>query len=355
MRKIDEVLKQYSFYDKNINVLEFGNGNINKTYLVKKDDWYIIQKINNKVFTNPEEVIYNINLLSQYCKDNNKNVNVIELVANKEGEYITKTRHCEDDYFRCYKYINSNVIDKERVNYNHLYEAGRIIGTFLKEFNDLDYRLLKETIKDFHNTVLRYNRFIAVVNEDKYFRKRLANNEVNKLIKYRYLLQSVNYKMPVRVCHNDTKLNNILFDNYGKGVALIDMDTVMPGFLIYDYADGLRSLISNVQEDDKNIEKIEININNFYYYTKGFLESVIDIITMTEFFSLVKGLEIITYECSLRFLTDYIENDVYFKTDYCSHNLVRTKNQIKLLEEIINHEKDFEKSIIKILLEIKSK
>lgn len=353
MRKIDEILKQYDFYDKNIKVIEFGNGNINKTYLVKKDDWYIVQKINGKVFKKPQDVIYNINLLNQYTKINNKNITVIELVTNKNGSFLSKCKHTDNDYFRCYKYINSKIIDKDRISYNHLYEAGKIIGTFINEFNELDYRLLKETIPNFHNTKLRYDNFIKVSNEDKYFRKRLAINEVNKLLSYKYLIESVDEKLPYRVCHNDTKINNILFNDYGKGVALIDMDTVMPGLLIYDYADGLRSCISNLQEDDKNINKLQINLNNFYFFTKGFLESVINIITFNEVMSLIKGLKIITYECALRFLTDYIENDVYFKTQYCSHNLVRTKNQIALLDEIINKEKDFEKIIIKILLEIK--
>ena len=159
MRKIDEILKQYDFYDKNIKVIEFGNGNINKTYLVKKDDWYIVQKINGKVFKKPQDVIYNINLLNQYTKINNKNITVIELVTNKNGSFLSKCKHTDNDYFRCYKYINSKIIDKDRISYNHLYEAGKIIGTFINEFNELDYRLLKETIPNFHNTKLRYDNF----------------------------------------------------------------------------------------------------------------------------------------------------------------------------------------------------
>ena len=157
----------------------------------------------------------------------------------------------------------------------------------------------------------------------------------------------------LRVCHNDTKLSNVLFDKDNKAIALIDIDTIMPGYLIFDYGDGARSCISSLKEDDINYDDLKIDLNKFYMFTKGFLESTISIITNEEIECLVDSIIVITYECALRFLTDFLNNDNYFKTNYCYHNLIRTRNQIKLIEELKNKKNILKNIVNELILEIK--
>lgn len=356
MKKMIEVLKNYSFYDKNIEYEKFGNGNINKTYYIKKDGGYIIQEINSSVFTNPEDIIDNINKLNEY-KDNNRcEIELIKLVKNIKGDFITIIEGEKKKYYRCYKYIESKVHSMNHFDLNMIYEGGKIIGRFLKEFDGFDYKSLNVIIPNFHNTKLRYKQFINEMKQNKYFRKKLCLIECGYLIKNYNLVENIDEYIryfKLRVCHNDTKLSNVLFDKDNKAIALIDIDTIMPGYLIFDYSDGARSCISSLKEDDINYDDLKIDLNKFYMFTKGFLESTISIITNEEIECLVDSIIVITYECALRFLTDFLNNDNYFKTNYCYHNLIRTRNQIKLIEELKNKKNILKNIVNELILEIK--
>ena len=359
MIRVLEVIKRYYFYDKNITYEKYGNGNINKTYLVKKDDWYIIQEINLNVFKEPNNVIYNINLLNEYLDNSQYCFKMIKLIKNLDGEYLTRITGYNDTYYRCYKYIISDTCEERYLSDDMIYIGGKVIGKFLKTFSGLDPNKLKIIIPDFHNTPKRYECFIDVYNNDNYFRKRLAEKECKYLMNNQYMIEKVfeyikENKLPLRVCHNDTKLSNVLFNNNTNDSTLIDMDTIMPGYLIFDYADGIRSCISNLQEDSNDYQNLEINIQSFSLFTKGFLEETKDIIISNEVELLVEAVKVITYECALRFISDFLNNDKYFKTNYCLHNLVRTRNQIMLIEKIKEKNDVLENIVKNIYYEIKN-
>jgi len=242
-------------------------------------------------------------------------------------------------------------------NEKMFYEAGKKIGSFSKTLKDFNKGDIINTIDNFHNVEESYNKFIKAFNENKYFRKKFCLIECNIAIKNKFCYNIINKEyingnIPKRLVHYDTKISNILFNDQYEAVAVIDLDTVMVGLLIYDYADAVRCGISNLKEDDRKINNMKLKYNMFEVFTLGFLESCIDIITDREINLLVSALEVITYECGIRFLTDFLNNDIYFKTNYCNHNLIRARNQLHLYLKIVESEEKLKKIVQKCLVKV---
>lgn len=309
---------------------------------------------------NPNDIMYNIERITEHLNKKNSKLKTIELIRNKSNSFITVLQKNQKKYYRCYKYIESDeFIDNEVLENKIYYEFGLIVGEFINEFADFDPFLLRETIPNFHNPKKRYEYFLKVFEENRYLRKKFCLIECGIVIKNNYVFRNIcnlieKNKMPIRVVHNDTKINNILFKNDTRK-AIIDLDTVMPGTLIYDYGDSIRSIINNLEEDDRNINKMTLKFDAFEECTKGFLESTINIIKPEEINLLVEGLLVITYECGLRFLTDFLENDFYFKTNYCNHNLIRAKNQLKLFLLLKENENRLKEIVQKSVIELYKK
>lgn len=294
---------------------------------------------------NPKDIMYNIEIINKHLKNNNSTLQTIELIKNRGNSYITILEKNQKKYYRCYKYIESdNEIDQDIY-----YECGLIVGKFISEFADFNPFLLRETIPNFHNPKKRYEYFLKVFEENRYLRKKFCLIECGIIIKNSYVFRNLcnmieKRIVPVRVVHNDTKTNNVLFKD-GKAIAIIDLDTVMPGSLLYDFGDSIRSIISNLEEDDRNISKMSLKFEAFEKYTTGFFESTINTIKQEEINLLVESCIVITYECGMRFLTDFLENDVYFKTNYCNHNLIRAKNQLQLFTLLKENEKELKRIV----------
>jgi len=348
-------LKEYNFYYRGIKYERFGNGNINKTYLVYGDKKYILQEINNFVFENPIDVITNCILISDFLNKND--YKTINLIRNNKEEYITIFDDNGLKYFRCYEFIECYDLYEIPKNEKMFYEAGKKIGSFSKTLKDFNKGDIINTIDNFHNVEESYNKFIKAFNENKYFRKKFCLIECNIAIKNKFCYNIINKEyingnIPKRLVHYDTKISNILFNEKDEAVAVIDLDTVMVGLLIYDYADAVRCGISNLKEDDRKINNMKLKYNMFEVFTLGFLESCIDIITDREINLLVSALEVITYECGIRFLTDFLNNDIYFKTNYCNHNLIRARNQLHLYLKIVESEEKLKKIVQKCLVKV---
>lgn len=289
----------------------------------------------------------NISLITDYIKKNTSD-KTLDIVKDKKGRKLIKV---DGEYWRCYKCIECGKTFEKLENKKTYYEIGKVIGKFQKNLKDFPINKLEYTIKDFHNTRKRFNKLMELekisdlskecINEISFIK--IRENLVDKITN--------NKEIPIRVTHNDTKLNNIMIDKNQKGICLIDLDTVMPGYLLYDYGDAIRVAISKSAEDEKDLRKVKIDKEIFENLTRGFIDEVKDFLLESEKELLVDSCKIITLECGIRFLTDYLENNIYFKTDYKKHNLVRARNQFKLLKEIEKNEDDLIKIVKNVFFE----
>jgi len=324
-------------------------GHINTTYVVTFDNdgvenKYILQKINTYVFKDPDRLMSNIIGVTAYLHDmidsqgGDADRGTLNFVVCNNGKYYFKSQNGE--CWRMYHYIDG-VVSYSLADTTDLFEkAGKAFGIFQRQLARYDAKSLYETIPDFHNTPRRYKRFLEVLASCSEEKRSEAENEIQFVLSYEsqcgFIVSAINDgEIPVRVTHNDTKLNNILMDSQsGEGVCIIDLDTVMPGSALYDFGDAIRFGASSALEDEPDLDKVFFREDMFEAFSKGYVGELRDSLTSYEIQSLPMGALIITFETGLRFLTDFLENDVYFKTSYPGHNLVRAKNQFKLVHDL---------------------
>ena len=352
---IDKILKKYDIKGNNIECNRCGSGNINKTYVLIVDDKkYLVQKINNKVFCEPYKLMKNIEGVTEHLKGKiDSKHKVLELVKTKDNKslcYIIN-ESLEREYYRIYEFIDNAVSydcskDKEIV-----YNTGRAFGNFQKLLEDYPMDNLEETIKDFHNTKKRYKRFINDIRIDSASRVSEVESEI-EFIKsreecYGILVDGLKEGiLPYRVTHNDTKVNNVMMDKETNDyLAVIDLDTVMPGTCLFDYGDGIRSTSSSASENETDLSKVYLDMELFKSYTDGYMSQMASSLTKNEVELMGESIRIITLELAMRFLNDYINGDTYFKIDYDKHNLDRARNQIKLVSDIESHMEEIDKYI----------
>ena len=350
---IDEkIIKQFNIPGKIINLEQKTNGIINKTYVAtyennNRKEKYLIQQINDNVFKNPYELMNNIEGVTNHIKnkmkvlkdDKHKTLDVIKTVDN-ENLLISKNEEGKNEYYRTYSFIDNSICFDTSEDEEIVRNAGKGFGNFQKLLDDYSMDSLAETIKDFHNTKKRFEHFESSVKDDKVGRVNLAQKEI-EFIEQRKGLSSLivdklaNGEIPLRVTHNDTKVNNVMMNNKTKDfLAVIDLDTVMPGSGLYDYGDGIRSASSNASEDETNLDKVFIKNSMFEAYTDGYLSELAPYMKEEEVKLMGKSIEILTYELAMRFLDDYLNGDTYFTCNYENHNLDRARNQMRLVEDI---------------------
>ncbi len=322
------------------------NGLINSTYRLICDDnkekhGYILQRINTNVFKDPIILSENIKKVTAHIKEKMQEEGsyssrrVLNFIKAKNGEYLYFDN--SGGVWRTADFIENAKTYDSAEHPRQFYEAGRGFGQFQKYLADFNADTLKETIPNFHNTASRLEKFKNAVENDCVGRAKEVIYEISELKKREELAYTVpkllsEGKISVRVTHNDTKLNNIMIDNETeKALCVLDLDTVMPGTVLFDYGDAIRFGASTAPEDEKDLNKIGLNEELFSAFTKGFIEETGAILPKSELEALPLGVISITYEQSLRFLTDYLEGDTYFKTKYKTHNLIRARAQLKLL------------------------
>ncbi len=324
---------------KVISVEPYGEGHINRTYLVTTDTArYILQKINDKVFGDVDGLMKNIVAVTEFIK--NKGMETLSVAPTNDGKpYLPHAT----GFYRMYEFIE-NTVTYQTVTDKNIFElCGEAFGNFQNALNDFDATILTETIPCFHDTPKRYGDFIRAVNTDMCGRAKTCTAEIEFIIKrkdtYGKIIDMLKSgALPLRVTHNDTKLNNILIDkDSGKPRAVIDLDTVMPGSLLYDFGDGIRFGASTAQEDEKDLDKVHFSPELYEAYKTGFLRAASGGITKREIELLPCSAYLMTIECGMRFLTDYLCDDTYFATKYAEHNLVRARTQLKLASEMENY------------------
>ena len=351
---VKDIYSQFSIWGDFTEAFSYGTGHINNTYKAVfnqsgKQVNYIFQKINKTIFKNPEELMANISIVLEYQKKTLLNIRdssrkSLTLILSKENKsfYIDKA----GDYWRAYCFIENaatyDIIKDEKMAYN----AAKAFGEFQKSLTSLPTTKLNVTIPDFHNTPKRYKDFEKVISKDPLSRAKDLRNEIEFILdhkKYAGKLYDLHRKgeLPERICHYDTKLNNVMIDDITKeGICVIDLDTVMPGFTAFDFGDLIRTGTSPAAEDELDTSKVNMQMNMFTSIANGYLSSAENFLTKTEKDNLVFGGLIITLENALRFLMDYLQGDIYFKTHRTNQNLDRCRTQIALVKSI---EKQFDK------------
>ena len=335
-----EILRHF---DISLDPSAYGNGHINDTYIVHSQPNYILQRINKKVFTNPPAVMQNIQGVTEFLRKKilaeggNPDRETLTLIPTVDG--ASYYLHTDGEYYRVYKFIEGATSYDLVENPMQLYHAAKAFGKFQNMLADYPADSLNETIVDFHNTRVRYDQFKTALAKDASGRAKNCAPEIAFVLEREkdagVIVDALaDGSIPLRVTHNDTKLNNVLLDDKtGEGVCVIDLDTVMPGSLLYDYGDALRFGGSSGAEDERDLSKIWFDTEKFTAFTRGFIEALPSI-TDRELELLPFSIKLMTLECGSRFLADYLNGDVYFKTHCEDHNLVRARTQFKLVKEI---------------------
>lgn len=344
-----EVLKAINFDGEVINVKSFGSGIINDTFLVicksnNGEEKYILQKINNTIFKNIEKLMENYCNICDYLKNiikkrgGDPERETITVIPTKDGKKFLKDS--KGNYWRAIKFIPNTITYDVIESAEDFYKVGKTFGQFQNMLSEYNAARLYESIPNFHNTKERFKSFLKAIENSKDNRLDKVREEVNFILERKNdtaILVDMyeNNKLPLRVTHNDTKISNILMDSITKeGICVIDLDTIMPGLLVYDFGDAIRSGATHALEDENDLSKVYVDLDFFEAFTKGFLETISSSITKKEIEMLPMGVKVITLEQGIRFLTDYLDGDVYYKTSYEEQNLYRARTQLKLVKDI---------------------
>ena len=339
-KQLNEILDQFEIP---ASITPYGNGHINDTYLVTTP-MYIMQRINTNIFKNPDELMDNIENVTAFLRDKivaaggNPDRETLTVIPTKDGKKYYKLD--DQNVFRVYLFVVDTKSIENSKTPEDLFEAGVGFGHFQMLLADFPVEKLYETIKDFHHTPKRIEALKTAIAENKAGRADSVQDEI------KFALDQVEWagsvvagledgSIPVRVTHNDTKINNILFDQEtGKAVCVIDLDTVMPGSMLYDFGDALRMGGSTAAEDETDLDKVWFDKECFEAFAKGYLSEMKDSLNEKEISLMPLSVKLMTYECGIKFLTDNLNGDTYFKIHREHHNLDRCRNQFKLVADI---------------------
>lgn len=337
-------------------IMPFGNGHINNTFLVTTSNKrYILQRISDAF--DVTLLMKNIDAVTSFMalKSDNPDRQMKLIHTSDNKNYYSD----ESGNYRMYTFVEGSICLEAPESTNDFYESALAFGNFQKMLEDFPAETLFEPIKDFHNTPNRYKIFKETILKDKMNRVKEVKEEIDFALsreKEAGILQNLRDtgKLPTRVTHNDTKLNNVLFDkDTRKSLCVIDLDTVMPGLSLYDFGDAIRFGAATAKEDEKDLSKMTINLDMFRAFTRGYLQSCN--LTDEEIENIVLGAKTMTLECGVRFLTDYLDGDNYFRTSYAGQNLDRCRTQFKLVGEIEKNTEKMGKIVKEELSKIKNK
>lgn len=336
---MNELIQKFILDGAAVSCERYGCGHINETYLVVTDagSRYILQKINHNIFKDVKGLMGNISAVTKYLRGIvSEPRGVLTLIPTVDGaDYL----EYEGGYWRVYAFVEDSLCLQAPETPEDFYQSAVAFGNFQQQLKDFPAETLCEVIPNFHNTADRYRLFRDALAADAHGRAKEVQAEIDfALAREEEAGTLVNMlaagELPLRVTHNDTKLNNVMLDAATrKPLCVIDLDTVMPGLSLYDFGDSIRFGAATAAEDEKDLSKVEMDLSLYETYTKGFL-SACPGLTQTERDMLPMGAKLMTLECGVRFLTDYLNGDVYFKTHYAGQNLDRCRTQFKLVADM---------------------
>ena len=333
-----EIISKFDVDSKAISCVSYGNGHINKTYEVKteKGGHYILQKVNNNVFKDVDMLMRNINYVSSYLIE--KGNDSLHIIKTKDGKLYYKE---ENIFFRLYIFT-PNTIYFENPTPDIVKETAEAYGDLHNSLSGLDASKIDEVIPNFHNTVKRFENFLNAVEINYKNRKEQCKKEIDDIIsfkdKYSVVVDAIQKKeINLTITHNDPKINNVLFDKDShKFKCVVDLDTVMPGSLLYDFGDGLRSLFTGENECSKDLSKLKVDFNIYELFLTGYAKKMKNTLSKKEIELLPFSIFLMTIEVGMRFLEDFLRGDVYFGIHNEDDNLTRSRTQITLAKDIYN-------------------
>lgn len=340
--QLQRIASEFELADAARECASYGCGHINMTYLVTcaNGKRYIMQKINDHIFSRVDKLMENIDSITKFLRTKTEDPrHVLTLVPTKTGASYLHT--AEGEYWRMYHFVEGSLCLQSPETSSDLYQSAIAFGGFQQQLSDYPAETLYETIENFHNTVDRYRIFRETLKKDPCGRCGSAAKEIEFALAREQeagcLIDALKAgRLPLRVTHNDTKLNNVLLDAETHApLCVIDLDTVMPGLSLYDFGDSIRFGAATAAEDEVDLDKMEMDLELFKTYTRGFLAACPSL-TPEEKRLLPMGAKIMTLECGLRFLTDYIDGDHYFAIHRDGHNLDRCRTQFKLVADMEN-------------------
>lgn len=362
-RDIESIVKHFRICGELIEIRPLPRGHINDTYVLttKKNKHtvrYILQRINHTVFKDPPSVMGNIIRVTEHIRSRMQRIDPdrasrqLTVIAGVDDTCFNKD--ARGSFWRVYNFIEDAVAYDTIESADLAYEAARMFGWFQKMLIDLPGPALHESICDFHNTPKRFETFQRILKEDTCNRAKNAKTEINFLFDNAAICDVLlnlagKGKIPVRVTHNDAKVNNVMLDkSTNKGVCIVDLDTVMPGLSIYDFGDMVRTGTTLADEDERDLSKVAMNLTMFEVLARGYAEQSKYFLTSTEKEHLAFAAKLITFEQLIRFLADYLAGDVYYKVHREGHNLDRSRTQMKLVQSIIEQEEAMNKAVERI-------
>ncbi len=345
-----KIISEFQVEGELVSCERYGEGHINETYLaVLKNNGlhtnYILQKINSNLFRDIDKLMNNIRLVTEFNRHKiaerggNPDRESLTIVYTKDGNAYYHYPNSES-YFRMYVFITDAIAYQTVEKPEHFYQSAVAFGNFTNLLAQFDATQLAEILPDFHNTEKRFRDFTTSLKADTAHRAASVQKEIDFVLSRQHYCGRIvsllkNGEMPTRVTHNDTKLNNVMLDaTTGEPVAIIDLDTIMPGSICYDFGDSIRFGCNPCAEDEKDLSKVVFDIKLFEEYTKGYLSALGGCITQIEKDNLAFSAILMTYECGMRFLADYLDGDVYFRTRREGQNLDRARTQFKLISDM---------------------
>lgn len=326
-----------------LHIKPFGSGHINDTFVASLSNGsrFILQRINHQVFTKVDQLMANIVLASKHLSAHSKNLGYLSVEFIPTPENTFYVGNSEQGYWRAMHFIQNSITFDKAHDPNLAFEAGKALGAFHAMFAHFDASQLHHTLPHFHHLGRRVNSFELALEKAETKRVKSASKLIDFARSHQEQLQCIDHLtdhnlVPLRVVHNDPKLNNVLFNQTGKALGLIDLDTVMPGCLLHDFGDAIRTSASLADEDEPNENLCGINLQLFEAYSRGYGETARQMLTSVEKTNLPVSSIVMTFTIGLRFLTDYLNGDVYYKTHYPTHNLVRAQAQFAQAADMLN-------------------
>lgn len=354
------IIEKFDIAGTTLSIEPYGSGHINDTYLVtvkeEGERRYILQRMNTDIFLDTEALMENVTGVTNYLADK---------IRERGGDPMRETLHvipiksgesfcCVDGgCYRMYNFVEDATSFDIVENPEDFYESAVAFGNFQSLLADYPAHTLHETIPDFHNTGKRFKTFLEAVQGNDRGRMVKAQTEISFVMNHEKDMTILTDmlsrgELPLRVTHNDTKLNNIMLDNEThKAICVIDLDTVMPGLSLYDFGDSIRFGANTAAEDEEDVSKVSLDLNLYELYVKGYIEGCRGSLTETEIKMLPMGAKIMTLECGMRFLTDYLQGDVYFKVHKKDHNLIRCRTQFALVADMEKKWSEMEAIVLK--------
>ena len=338
---MEKIYSQFQFDGLAISCTRYGSGHINETYLLvtSRPHLYILQKLSTQAFKNIPGLMQNVIAVTQHLgKQDPDPRHALQLIPTVDGQLYLSTE--DGEYWRMYEFVLDSLCLDKAETAEDLHQSGVAFGMFQNQLADFPAETLTETIPHFHDTPDRYRLFHEAIENNKAGRLESVRPEVERYLAHEaeasFMMDLCKKgELPLRVTHNDTKLNNVMLDAATRApLCVIDLDTVMPGLAANDFGDSIRFGASTATEDEKDLSKVSMSLDLYRAYASGFLKACGQRLTAKEIETLPWGAKLMTLECGVRFLTDYLNGDVYFHVKYPEHNLDRCRTQITLVEDM---------------------